>query len=240
MPASEFEETVKREVQFNTSPVFWADMLDKGATYIRWDDMETISQTKTAREIVLACENTRCTVKPTILMEIEQNKRLEETTAYKILTEERQKKLDRERRDMLEEAEEERRRLQREKAELQAVLAREQEDVRRGIETLERIERPSLMSSLGSRITHPLQRRFSDFDANGHNRSIRPSREPGPSRGQTYRGISPEYGDNRIERGERVADIEARVYESEQERPRERRGRRRLSKRYDLIRIPRR
>jgi hypothetical protein len=173
IPTQEIDEAVQRELQFNMSPAFWGGMIKKGAEYLRWDETGTVTAAKMAGEIITICERQeREAPKLNILLEMEDNCRLDDTTAYHILTEEVRKRLEREQREILEEQEEERRELQRQKAELQAIAAREQDNVRRGMENLERIERPGhgLMTSLTSMIRAPLQRRFSDVPDAGYRR----------------------------------------------------------------------
>src|SRR5256885_17233083 len=112
-PMEEMDDTIKREVQFNTSPAFWVDMLEKGAQYFRWDETESINDAKTAAEIVKFCEKRRDTPKLNILLEMEKGGKLEDTAAHQILTEELRRRIEREQRALMEE-EEERRQMQRE------------------------------------------------------------------------------------------------------------------------------
>jgi len=242
IPAQEIDDTVKREVQFNTSPAFWADMLEKGAKYFRWDETENTNGSKTAGEIVNFCHKSRDAPQLSILLEMEKGSRVNETTAHLILTEEMRKRLERERRALMEE-EEEMRRLQQEKAELEGLVGREQEYVRRELEELERVEEssrsvfstrseyaqtPGLISSLASLTAPPLQRRFSDSMAGAQVWDAR--RGGGEGGGERYRVVNRRDRDgkewerdmerDRDERSERDRD-----YEREQDR---RDGRRRL------------
>lgn len=224
IPTQEIDEAVQRELQINMSPDFWGNMIEKGAEYLRWDETGTVTAAKTAREIITMCERqTREEPKLNILLEMEDNCRLDDTTAYRILTEQVNKRLEREQREMLDEQEEEKRELQRQKAELQAIAAREQDNVRRGMENLERIERPShgLITSLISTIGAPLQRRFSDVPDAG-------------------------YGRDHMARDEREREREReRDYESDRERQTERpsgyrSGGRRPSWRYEIALVRKR
>jgi len=252
IPAQEMDDTVKREVQFNTSPAFWADMLEKGAKYFRWDETESIDGANTAGQIVMSCEKRRDTPKLSILLEMEKGSKLEDTTAHQILTEEMRKRLEWERRALMEE-EEEMRRLQREKADLEATVGREQEDVRREIDALERVRgplrsafstrsgsarAPGLISSLTS---------FSDGVAGAQVWDVRRDREDYGS--ERYRDVdvvdARDWGDRdereregdrgRNERYERDRDRER-----EQERPDRRSGRRLSRPVYELVRVRRR
>jgi hypothetical protein len=219
IPAQEMNHAIEREAQFNMSPSFWGGMIKKGAKYLRWDEAKTLLEAQTAFEIINRCEHhAKDAPKLNILLEMEDNYRLDDTTAYRILTEEARKRLERERREILEEQEEERRELQRQKAELESIASREQENVWREMENLERIERPGngpgLLTSLTSIIRVPLQRRFSDV--------------PDTS-----------YGRDQMTRDERERERERdRDYESDQERRRGRasghRSGSRPSSRYEL------
>lgn len=208
IPRQEREEAVQRELQFNTSPDFWGGMMKKGAEYLRWDETGTVTAGKNAREIITTCERQpREVPKLNLLLEMEDHGRLTDTSAYRILTEEVRKRVEREQREMLEEQEEERRELQRQKAALQAIAAREQDDVRRGMENLERIERPShgLMTSLTSMIGAPLQRRFSDVPHAGHgpDHMSRSEREREREREAEYDSDGVEYESDRERRADR-------------------------------------
>lgn len=168
IPAQEINDAIQREAELNESPYFWSNMIKKGAECLRWDETGTIPAAKTAKEIIAMYERpTWEAPKLNILLEMEDSCRIDNTTAYRILAEEAARGFEQEQKEILEEQEEETRELQRQKSMLQAVATREQDNVRRARENLERVEGSGhgLMSSLASVFIAPLQRLLDVPDA---------------------------------------------------------------------------
>jgi hypothetical protein len=138
-PAEEMNDQLDREVQFNSSPQFWGDILNKGASYCRWDDMRSIPTARTAKEIVQICEKWDDAPKMALFLEIENGVEREDTEAYQVLTEQARKRQEREQRARRDE-EEEMNRLRAQKAKLEAIAGREKEDCRRELGELRRME----------------------------------------------------------------------------------------------------
>lgn len=138
-PAEEMDDQVDREVQFKSSPHFWGDILEKGASYCRWDDMKSIPTARTAQEIVQMYNKWDDASNLALFLEMENGVKLEDTEAYQVLTEQARKRQEREQRARREE-EEEMNQLRAQKAKLEAIAGREKEDCQRELGELRRME----------------------------------------------------------------------------------------------------
>jgi hypothetical protein len=138
-PAEEMEDQLDREVQFNSSPQFWGDILEKGARYFRWDDTKSVSTARNAREIMQICEKWDDAPKLALFLEMENGIKLEDTEAYRVLTEQARKRKEQEQRAQREE-EEEMAQLRAQKARLEAIAGIEKDDCRKELRELRQLE----------------------------------------------------------------------------------------------------
>jgi hypothetical protein len=106
-----------REAELNGTSAFWADMIEKGAQYARYDNSEA-----RGRAILDMCLARRSAPILNILLEMQQGRRLEDTSAGLILTEELRKREERKREEIRQEQEDEREALQRQKVEMEERL----------------------------------------------------------------------------------------------------------------------
>jgi len=106
-----------REAELNGSTVFWADMLERGSKYSRYEN--TIVS---AREIIGTCLERINAPTLNIVLEIRRGLSLEDTSAGRILTEELRKREEKRRQELLEEEAEEKQYLQQKKAEKEAEI----------------------------------------------------------------------------------------------------------------------
>jgi hypothetical protein len=251
-PVEEMDEQVGREVQFNSAAEFWGDIIDKGATYCRWDDTRAIVPSKSAAEIVEMRENRNEAPKLGVLLEVEKGIKIESTQAYQVLTEELRKKQERERR-AARMNEEEMNQLRSQKENLEVIAGKEEEDFRRELDDLKRIEGATQggfgsSSREGGRFTfrNPFtslarpHRRFSEGAALPRPSDSRQYQETGERDGTRGESIQTRSGwdnmrDGRVSRNERE-----RNYESGPERPERRRGgRRSRGSEYKLVLVKR-
>jgi len=106
-----------REAELNGTPAFWEDMIEKGAQYARYDNSES-----RGRAVIDMCLARRSSPTLNILLEMQQGRRLEDTSAGLILTEELRKREERKREEIRQEQEGEREALQRQKEEMEERL----------------------------------------------------------------------------------------------------------------------
>lgn len=99
--------TAEREVELNGSTAFWADMIPKGAHYVRWDERADKHSSR-AKEIVEMCWSKKDAPVLRLLLELQNGASIEETGAGQILTEELRKRQEKERKALHEEEEERR------------------------------------------------------------------------------------------------------------------------------------
>lgn len=125
VPVSSMEATCVREVELNTSSSFWADMIERGAKYARWE-----GSSERAKEIVELCLLKADAPKLNIIMELQRGFPLEETSAGRILTEELRRR-EEEEREVLRGEQEAMRSLERQRADLEARVRYQQDEVRR-------------------------------------------------------------------------------------------------------------
>jgi hypothetical protein len=132
VPQASIEATVHREVELNTSPDFWFDMIEKGASYARWDE-KLGEHFNTAKQIVELCRSKKDAPILNILLELQKATTIEQTTAGRILTEELRKRQEKERK-AIEEEEEELKMLEQERKDLQGRLRNAQDGLSREAE----------------------------------------------------------------------------------------------------------
>jgi hypothetical protein len=130
MPTEEYDEAHRRERDFRETYTFWGELLQKGAVYYPWDETGNIKDANCAEDIIECCEDKMDAPQLNIILEVDRGTILEDTEAGRILTEELRKRQDKER-QKLQSEEQELRHLQEQKAELEAMAARVQNDVRR-------------------------------------------------------------------------------------------------------------
>ena len=166
IPLASWEATLVRETEFNLAPEFWADMIDKGAKYARWDEQMT-GHGDTAKEIVENSRSKKDAPLLNIFLEMEKGATIDHTSAGQILTEELRKRQEKERK-ALQEEEEEMVTLERERQELQGRLQHAQEGVTREAELAarraheRRERRPDSTYGLPPPGPRETERRYSD------------------------------------------------------------------------------
>ena len=123
VPSAVFPELETREAQLNGGKAFWADMIEKGSEYARYDD--TVAS---GRAILEACLSKRNPPPLNIVLELKRHKiSLEDTSAGRIITAELRKREEKKRQELLEEEREEAMLLQaRKEKEAQVRAAEEQ------------------------------------------------------------------------------------------------------------------
>lgn len=103
VPAAVFPELETREAQLNGGSAFWADLIEKGSEYARYDD--TIAS---GRAILETCLSKRNPPQLNIVLELKRHKMsLEDTSAGRIITAELRKREEKKRQELLEEEREE-------------------------------------------------------------------------------------------------------------------------------------
>ena len=103
VPAAVFPELEIREAQLNGGSAFWADMMEKGSEYARYDD--TVAS---GRAILETCLSKRNPPPLNIVLELKKGKMsLEDTSAGRIITAELRKREEKKRQELLEEEREE-------------------------------------------------------------------------------------------------------------------------------------
>jgi hypothetical protein len=166
IPPASWEATLNREVEFNTAPEFWADMIAKGAKYEGWNE-HMVGHMSTAKEIVEMHRSKKDAPLLKIFLDMENGATIVDTSAGQVLTEELRKRQEKEWKAL--EEEEEMRALERERHELQGRLQQAQEGfmreaklaARRTHERRERwLESPYSPPPLGPRVPG---RRYSDY-----------------------------------------------------------------------------
>jgi hypothetical protein len=117
VPAKVIPDLEAREAELNGTPAFWADMMEKGAQYARYDNSEP-----KGRAIVEMCLAHRSAPALNILLEMQKGVRLEDTSAGLVLTEKLREREERRREEIRQEQEEEREFLQRQEVEMERRL----------------------------------------------------------------------------------------------------------------------
>jgi GTP-binding protein EngB required for normal cell division len=122
-PDASMEENMGREADLNTSDLFWADMIEKGALYVRWDETRRVEHAMSAEQILRFCMRKKDAPALNIMLELSEGKSLKNTTSGYVLVQELEEKRAKRYRDLVEEKDQ-MRALEQERAYLQENIQR--------------------------------------------------------------------------------------------------------------------